>query len=65
MSEILQIIQGNAAGLQTTTTEQLYFGNAFNRLYFLEGLIDNVILYNRILDSTEAKRHSERRYPAQ
>lgn len=27
------------------------------------GIIDQVIVYNRALDATEAKRHSERRYP--
>ena len=41
----------------------VYIGlNAVSARYF-EGIIDHVILRNRVLDSTEIKRHAERRYP--
>ncbi|MBA7700187.1 hypothetical protein ES703_108896 [subsurface metagenome] len=32
-------------------------------LYPFDGIIDHFIIYNRALDATEHKRHSERRYP--
>ncbi|MBA7592527.1 hypothetical protein ES708_34714 [subsurface metagenome] len=32
--------------------------------YPFDGRIDNLIVYNRALDATEHKRHSDRRYPA-
>ena len=53
---------GGLHGAYTAVTTQLgrYGAGASS---YLSGYLDNVILYNRVLDSLEIPRHSERRYP--
>lgn len=41
----------------------LWIGSMSGGAEWYYGIIDNVIIYNRALDTTEIKRHSERRYP--
>lgn len=43
-----------------TNTDPFYLGKSFEHI---GGILDNVIVYNRELDATEALRHSQRRYP--
>lgn len=47
----------------TPYTAPFRIGRTYDGGYF-KGKIDEVIVYNRPLDSTDAKRHSERSYPS-
>lgn len=49
----------------STNTHPFYMGAMDTLDEPLEGNIDHIILRNRVLDSTEIARHSERRYPSQ
>lgn len=51
-------------GIISPYTQPLYIGYRPPAIQTNEGYIDNLIIYNRALDLTELKRHSERRYPS-
>lgn len=50
-------------GQPVTPTSNLVFLSSIGGSQYFAGRLDNAIFYNRVLDITEIKRHSLRRYP--
>jgi len=52
-----------STGTVKTDTQKTYIGSRLDGVNRFGGVIDNLIIYNRALDTYEALRHSLRRYP--